>query len=65
MSEHFVGSYKGFEILANSGQDPLTGGRVVRLPLPNRQRAMVSAASSTTVVAASTATAASAATTLS
>jgi hypothetical protein len=23
MSEHFLGSYKGFEILANSGQDPL------------------------------------------
>jgi hypothetical protein len=38
---------------------------VVRLPLPNRQRATVSAASSAAVVAASTATAASAATTLS
>ncbi len=23
MSEHFLGSYTGFEILANSGQDPL------------------------------------------
>jgi hypothetical protein len=27
MPEHFLGSYKGFEILANSGQDPLARER--------------------------------------
>ncbi len=41
-----------------------TGGRVVRLPLPNRQRAAVLATSTATVAAASMATAASAAATL-
>jgi hypothetical protein len=37
-----------------------TGGRVVRLPLPNRQRVAVLATSTATVAAASMATAASA-----
>jgi hypothetical protein len=41
-----------------------TGGRVVRLPLPNRQRAAVLATSTTAVAAASMAMAASAAATL-
>jgi hypothetical protein len=30
MSEQFLGSYKGFEILANSGQDPLAAAAARR-----------------------------------
>jgi hypothetical protein len=36
MSEHFLGSYKGFEILANLGLDPLVWEEEVQIKARNK-----------------------------